>query len=101
MSPPSPSAPRTAPPREGVIHAFAVGPFQETLRDIHSQLPAVARPTLEQLVIVARDRSSHCLAPSFPRGIHISQRNTPALFGDRLIDEIPERVIVAGEKRNA
>ncbi len=84
--------------REGVIHAFAVGAFQETLKAIDARLPPVARPTLEQLVVVARDRSGHCLAPSFPRGIHISQRNTPALFGDKLIDEIPERVIVAGEK---
>jgi CxxC motif-containing protein (DUF1111 family) len=35
---------------------------------------------------------------TFPRGVHISQRNTPALFGVKLIDEIPERDIVAGAK---
>src|SRR5256885_7804152 len=39
-----------------------------------------------------------CLASSFPPGVHVSQRNTPALFGARLIDDLPERFIVAGEK---
>jgi CxxC motif-containing protein (DUF1111 family) len=84
-------------PREGVVHAFGIG-CQETLQDVHSRLPAVARPSLDQLVVLTGSRSNHCLAPSFPRGVHISQRNTPALFGARLIDELPERVIVAGEK---
>jgi CxxC motif-containing protein (DUF1111 family) len=87
-----------AAPREGVVHAFGLGGSQETLRDVHSTLPALARPSLEQLVVVASSRSNHCLAPSFPRGVHISQRNTPALFGARLIDELPERYIIAGEK---
>ena len=29
----------------------------------------------------------------------LSQRNTPALFGSRLIDEIPDEAIIAGERR--
>ena len=42
------------------------------------------------------NQSNRCL--SFPAGVHISQRNTPALFGSKLIDEIPERVILASAK---
>jgi CxxC motif-containing protein (DUF1111 family) len=85
-------------PREGVVHAFGVS-YRETLKDVHPDLPAISRPPLDQLVIPTDSRNNnHCLARSFPRGVHISQRNTPALFGARLIDAIPERVIVAGEK---
>jgi CxxC motif-containing protein (DUF1111 family) len=85
-------------PREGVVHAFAVS-HRETLKDVHPDLPPISRPSLDQLVVLTGSRSNnHCLARSFPRGVHISQRNTPALFGARLIDAIPERVIVAGEK---
>ena len=29
----------------------------------------------------------------------VSQRNTPALFGSRLIDSIPDRVIIGEERR--
>jgi CxxC motif-containing protein (DUF1111 family) len=32
-------------------------------------------------------------------GLDLSQRNTPALFGAKLIDELPEREIIAGEKK--
>src|SRR5207302_3304626 len=31
--------------------------------------------------------------------IHFSQRNTPALFGAKLIDDIPDREIIAQERR--
>jgi CxxC motif-containing protein (DUF1111 family) len=81
-------------PRQGVVHARGVNQ-RETLRDIHPDLPAVSQPTLEQLVVLS-GRNNHCLTP--PTGIHISQRNTPALFGVKLIDEIPERVILAEAK---
>jgi CxxC motif-containing protein (DUF1111 family) len=30
--------------------------------------------------------------------VQVSQRNTPALFGAKLIDELPDRVIIAGER---
>jgi CxxC motif-containing protein (DUF1111 family) len=86
-----------ATPREGVVHAFGLG-CRETLKDVHPDLPAISQPSLDQLVVLPGSRNNHCLARSFPRGVHISQRNTPALFGARLIDAIPERVIVAGEK---
>jgi CxxC motif-containing protein (DUF1111 family) len=75
-------------PREGVLHAFAVRPlFLETLDQISPGLPPrVSRPSLG-------DCRSHS-----DSGVHLSQRNTPALFGARLIDGIPDRVIIANEK---
>jgi CxxC motif-containing protein (DUF1111 family) len=33
-----------------------------------------------------------------PRGVRISQLNTPALFGAKLIDDLPESAIIANEK---
>jgi CxxC motif-containing protein (DUF1111 family) len=81
-------------PREGVVHAFGIDQ-RETLQDVHMSLPAISQPTLDQLVVL-QGRENHCL--SFPRGVHLSQRNTPALFGAKLIDEIPDRIIVAGAR---
>lgn len=83
--------------REGVVHAFATR-FQETLAQVDAMLPPVARPTLAQLVAGLPRADGHCLAPSFPRNVHVSQRNTPALYGARLIDELPERVIIGRER---
>ena len=85
------------PAREGVIHAqhIAGSKHRETLQHVHSTLPAVSAPTLSQVVSLP-GQGGHCL--QFPSGVHISQRNTPALFGSKLIDEIPERVILAGAK---
>jgi CxxC motif-containing protein (DUF1111 family) len=81
-------------PRQGVVHARGVE-RAETLRDVHPDLPDISQPTLQQLVAL-QGRENHCLR--FPAGVHLSQRNTPALFGCKLIDEIPERVILAGAK---
>ena len=83
-------------PREGVIHANSVGVQKETLADIHPNFPPTSTPTLDQLVQISGRANNHCL--QFPSGVHVSQRNTPALFGAKLIDEIPDRVIVAGAK---
>ncbi len=80
--------------RQGVVHKFGVG-CQETLHDVHPELPSIANPPLSQLVVLAGQKN-HCVP--FPSGVHLSQRNTPALFGIKLIDEIPDRVILAGEK---
>ncbi len=82
---------------EGVVHSQAVTPqFQETLRQVNVNLPAQARPTLASLRAISQGDGCH--QDRFPPGVHISQRNTPALFGAKLIDEIPERVIIAGER---
>ncbi|HEV3079364.1 MAG TPA: di-heme oxidoredictase family protein [Gemmataceae bacterium] len=82
-------------PRQGVVHAFAVN-YQESLAQVDPSLPPISRPTLQQVVALA-GRENHCLP--FPRGVHISQRNTPALFGAKLIDDLPERDIIAGERK--
>jgi CxxC motif-containing protein (DUF1111 family) len=85
-------------PREGVVHKHGAQ-YQETLRDVHPDLPPLSQPTLAQLVPMAhKGRPQEQLIP-FPPGVHISQRNTPALFGAKLIDEIPERLIIANERR--
>jgi CxxC motif-containing protein (DUF1111 family) len=80
--------------REGVIHARHIGGELETLQDVHSSLPPLARPTLDRILALPGQSNQHCVR--FPSGVHISQRNTPALFGSKLIDEIPERIIVGG-----
>jgi CxxC motif-containing protein (DUF1111 family) len=80
--------------RQGVVHAFALG-AQETLSLVDPSLPSIARPALEQVVALA-GRENHCVPT--PRAVTLSQRNTPALFGAKLIDEIPERDILAGER---
>jgi CxxC motif-containing protein (DUF1111 family) len=86
--------------REGVVHAFAVdASFQEDLSQVAPGLPRLVRPSLNQLISVA-PRSGHCtqVTPP-PRGVHVSQRNTPALWGAKLIDDIPDSAIIANEKR--
>jgi CxxC motif-containing protein (DUF1111 family) len=83
------------PARQGVVHAFALN-SQETLAQVDSSLPNIARPALEQVVSLA-GRENQCIAT--PRAVTISQRNTPALFGAKLIDELPERDIIAGERK--
>ena len=80
--------------REGVVHARAVR-FQETLAQVHPQLPPVAQPALGQLVSLAKGSEQRL---DFPPGVHLSQRNTPALFGAGLIDAIPDRVLIAQER---
>jgi CxxC motif-containing protein (DUF1111 family) len=80
--------------REGVVHARGIG-VRESLRDVHPELPDISRPTLDQLVNLPGS-SNHCM--TFPPPVHVSQRNTPALFGAGLIDAIPERDIIHGQR---
>jgi CxxC motif-containing protein (DUF1111 family) len=65
------------------------------LRDVHPELPAISQPSLDQLLFQVGSRGRTL---TMPPNVHVSQRNTPALFGAGLLDEIPERVIIAGEK---
>ena len=81
--------------REGVVHSNAVR-FQENLQQVDKTLPPMERPTLKDLVNLPGSSGNHCIP--MPRTVHVSQRNTPALFGAKLIDEIPERVIIANER---
>jgi CxxC motif-containing protein (DUF1111 family) len=80
--------------RQGLVHARAVErSFQETLPLVHASLPL-------ELPEPPPNLPPGCYIPrfSFPEGVDVSERNTPALFGARLIDEIPDRVIIAGER---
>jgi CxxC motif-containing protein (DUF1111 family) len=91
--------------RQGVLHASASDPrHQETLKDIDPSLPAVAQPTLFQLVeapqIDGRPPAHWKKAGTFQAAnVHLSQRNTPALFGAGLLDAIPDRIIIAGQRK--
>jgi CxxC motif-containing protein (DUF1111 family) len=84
------------PARQGVVHAFGSGKYQETLRQVHPDLPNLARPRLEKLVALPGSKITPLVLPS---GVSLSQRNTPALFGAKLIDEIPDRVLIATERK--
>jgi CxxC motif-containing protein (DUF1111 family) len=90
--------------REGIVHAHHTqgAQKQETLRDVHPELPAIAQPALAQLVSLpgpgTRFQGTRGQLLTLPSGVLLSQRNTPALFGARLIDEIPDRIIVANAK---
>jgi CxxC motif-containing protein (DUF1111 family) len=88
--------------REGVVHLHSLA-AQETLQEVDPRLPRMWPPSLEQLTrmaepkpVIERGRVIR-LAPSIPQGVHLSQRNTPALFGAGLIDALPEEFIRAGE----
>ncbi len=83
-----------APSRQGTVHSFGVGGIQETLRDVHPDLPSIANVSLDQLI----HGGDHGSVLSVPRTVHLSQRNTPALFGVALIDAIPDREIIAVER---
>ncbi len=83
--------------REGVLHAHAIRPeFQDNLAQIHADLPASERPDLRRIQAVISGDGCH--DNRFPQAVSLSQRNTPPLFGTKLIDEIPDRVIVANER---
>ncbi len=83
--------------RDGVVHAQAVREdMRETLKQVHRELPAVTRPTLAMLVSLPGIEKNRI---PFPSGVHVSQRNTPALFGANLIDAIPDRVLIANERK--
>jgi CxxC motif-containing protein (DUF1111 family) len=81
--------------REGVVHSMALGNNQETLNQVHRELPA-AVPTAAMIVPFPGMERSRI---PMPAGVHLSQRNTPALFGANLIDAIPDRVIIANERK--
>jgi CxxC motif-containing protein (DUF1111 family) len=79
--------------KSGVLHAFASNAnCLETLSRFSGVLPNTSRPSLEMVLATPRQNVSN-------NGVlHLSQRNTPALFGCKSIDEIPDRVIIAEER---
>ncbi len=78
-------------PRQGVVHAESIWSEGETLANVDPGLPAISKPDLDSLV--------PRFAFRMPAGVQIGQVNTPALFGDKQIDDIPDRVIIANARR--
>jgi CxxC motif-containing protein (DUF1111 family) len=75
----------------GTLHAEATNEqSRETMNRLQPGLPNTSRPTLEMV----NNRNNR-----FGGGVIFSQRNTPALFGAKLIDEINDRDIVAIARR--
>jgi CxxC motif-containing protein (DUF1111 family) len=92
------SGPKNEEVREGVVHSMALDGFQEKLSDVSPNLPPTAGLRLQDLITVSR--SGHCSTRmTVPSNVHISQRNTPALWGAKLIDELSENDIIAQERR--
>ncbi len=86
--------------REGVVHAFAVDTsLQENTAQIAPGVPRLERPSLNDLIRVAPRSGTCSQVQTVPPGVQISQRNTPALWGAKLIDDIPDSVIIGNEKR--
>ncbi len=75
-------------PQSGVVHAHAINAdFQETGRHVHPSLPS--QPSLSPTALT-------------PHGdVSITQRNTPALFGDGQIDAITDDDIIALQRKTA
>ena len=74
-------------PSSGVVHQHAVKPeFQETLDLVRPNLPHSPSIALASLIDKTVVR---------PTDIVITQRNTPPLFGDGLIDSIPDDTLIA------
>jgi CxxC motif-containing protein (DUF1111 family) len=88
------------PARQGVVHARATSNiFQEALSHVHPNLPA-ALPVPVSTAPAPGSSMPGCNLQTvvFPRGVHVSQRKTPALFGAKLIDDLDGRVIIAQER---
>ncbi len=79
--------------QSGVVHQKAVRPeFQETLRLIHPSLPNDPFIPLDELTNRSRRRSPDVV---------VTQRNTPALFGDGLIDAVPDETLLAHQREHS
>jgi CxxC motif-containing protein (DUF1111 family) len=75
------------------VHQQAVSPaFQETLDLVHPGLPHA--PSIPLNVLTDRSRPR-------PGDVVVTQRNTPALFGDGLIDAISDETLVAHQREHS
>ena len=80
-------------PRAGVIHQKAIAPeFQETLDLVHPGLPR--EPSIPLAVLTDRKRAR---LPD----VVVTQRNTPALFGDGLIDAISDETLLSHQREHS
>ncbi len=86
--------------KAGVVHSFATADgFLETLDEVSPQLPSINRPKLADLLPAVQQNCVVAPRIGTAPGVNISHRNTPALFGANLIDSIPDRVIIANERK--
>jgi CxxC motif-containing protein (DUF1111 family) len=77
----------------GILHAFATrGDYLETLSRFDRDLPNTSRPSLDTIRQFARRQVGLNV-------LHLSQRNTPALFGSGYINGIPDRVLIAEQRK--
>jgi CxxC motif-containing protein (DUF1111 family) len=82
-------------PHIGVVHAKATKPeYQETLAHVAANLPGTPCLPLEKII----DPSFVCTTGN---DVVISQRNTPALFGDGQLDMIPEDELHKAQRQNS
>ncbi|WZO95832.1 di-heme oxidoredictase family protein [Isosphaeraceae bacterium EP7] len=90
---PKPGDPR---PPIGVIHRHSVSDeFQETMAQVDPTLPSKPWMPLEQ--VNARNLSGTASAAA----ALITQRNTPALFGDGIIDAVTDSTIIAHQREHS
>ena len=80
--------------RAGVVHRDATSPGQIELLSHVGPGVQGGRPSVEAL----KSLNASC---SIPGGVSFSQRNTPALFGDGLLDLIPEDELHAAQRQNS
>ena len=82
-------------PHIGVVHAKATRPeYQETLAFVSPNLPGSPSLPLDKII----DPGFICTTGS---DITVTQRNTPALFGDGLLDMIPEDELHRAQRQNS
>ncbi len=80
-------------PVSGVVHQQAVAPeFQETLSLLRPGLPRTPSIPLAELVDPKRNKRTD---------IVITQRNTPALFGDGLIDAVSDETLISHQREHS
>jgi CxxC motif-containing protein (DUF1111 family) len=82
--------------REGVLHAKAVS---NNFAEILDARITPTRNSRNEVSLTFTRGGRECTTMPLPRNTKLSQRNTPALFGSKLIDDIPERVLLAQERR--
>ena len=79
---------------QGVVHAQATSAkFQENLKHVSPNLPAHINPKLKDIQDLNKMGGRQGIDDA-----QIGQRNTPALFGAKLIDDLPEHAILANER---
>lgn len=79
--------------QSGVVHQHAVKrDLQETLNLVHSSLPR--DPSIPLNVLTDRSRRRN-------PDVVVTQRNTPALFGDGLIDGVPDETLLAHQREHS